>query len=174
MATTQLSTVLESLHAPPETRQYLTFTLGQEIFATGILAIKEILRYGGVTEVPMTHPCLMGVLNLRGRVVPVVDLAARLGRPPVQLGRRACVVITELTEGTTEHMEIGVVVETVRAVVEVPDSAIEPPPAFGMNLHPEHVLGVTRMEQLLIVLLDFTQIFTLEAILALTPTGEKQ
>jgi purine-binding chemotaxis protein CheW len=153
--------------APPvvllseDRRQYLTFSLGQEVFAVGILAIKEILRYGTITEVPMTHPCLVGVINLRGRVVPIIDLAVRLGREPVNIGRRTCVVITEV--GTESGiLEMGLVVDAVRAVVDIPANAVEPPPAFGIRLHSDYILGVTQQDDLFVVLLDLARILALD------------
>lgn len=153
--------------APPtilsleDRRQFLTFSLGQEVFAVGILAIKEILRYGTITEVPMTHPCLVGVINLRGRVVPIIDLAVRLGREPVNIGRRTCVVITEV--GTESGMlEMGLVVDVVRAVVDIPSAAVEPPPAFGIRLHSDYILGVTRQDDVFVVLLDLARILALD------------
>jgi len=150
------------LQAGDEVQQYLTFTLGQEIFAVGILAIKEILRYHPPTEVPMApNPWLVGVINLRGRVVPVVDLAARLGRKAVTIGRRTCIVITEIDEGDGAlHLEIGLVIDAVRAVVDIPHNEIESPPAFGVRLHPEYMIGVVRQSDLFVVLLDLRRILS--------------
>ncbi|HJW26330.1 MAG TPA: chemotaxis protein CheW, partial [Rhodocyclaceae bacterium] len=90
-------------------QQYLTFSLGEEMFAIGILAIREIIEYGQVTEVPMTPPFIRGVINLRGAVVPVVDLAVRFGRPPRDITRRTCIVIVEV-ESEKGSQEMGIVV----------------------------------------------------------------
>ncbi len=146
-------------------KQYLTFTVGKEIFAAGILTIKEILRYSAITDVPMAHPCLLGVFNLRGRVVPIVDLGLRLGRDPIGIGRRTCIVIAEVTSDNGT-MEIGIVVDAVRAVVDIPNAAIEPPPPFGMRLHADHVLGVSRMNDLFVVLLDLSKVLSKEELAA--------
>src|SRR3954463_1413129 len=86
-----------------EPAQYLTFMLAREQFAIGILAIKEIIEYQGVTEVPMMPPCVRGVINLRGAVVPVVDLPARFGRPSSAVTKRTCVVIVEAATGDGER-----------------------------------------------------------------------
>jgi len=153
-----------------EQKQYLTFTLGQETFAAGILTIKEILRYGTITSVPMTHPCLIGMINLRGRVVPVIDLAIRLGREPVQIGRRTCIVITEVENGkesNTGTLEMGIIVDTVRAVVDISNAAVDPPPAFGIRLHPDYILGVSRLNDLFVVILDLVRILAMEELAAL-------
>ncbi|CAK0756703.1 purine-binding chemotaxis protein CheW [Gammaproteobacteria bacterium] len=155
-----------------EQRQHLTFTLGKETFAVGILAIKEILRYGAPTEVPMTHPCLVGVINLRGRVVPVIDLAVRLGREPVHVGRRTCIVIIEVTNcNDSGALEMGLVVDTVRAVVDIPTISVDPPPAFGVRLHPDYMIGVTRQDGLFVVILDLNRILAMEELAALTQSA---
>ncbi|HJW26327.1 MAG TPA: chemotaxis protein CheW, partial [Rhodocyclaceae bacterium] len=92
-----------------EQQQYLTFTLDDEMFALGILRVREIIEYGHVTEVPMTPPFIRGVINLRGAVVPVVDLAVRFGRPPRDITRRTCIVIVEV-ESEKGSQEMGIVV----------------------------------------------------------------
>ena len=89
-----------------ERRQYLTFLLGREVFAIGILVIKEIIEFGDLTPVPMMPAFVRGVINLRGSVVPVIDLAARFGRQPVQRTRRTCIVIVEV-EDEGERQDAG-------------------------------------------------------------------
>lgn len=157
-----------------EQHQYLTFNLGQEIFAVGILTIKEILRYGTPTAVPMSHPCLVGVINLRGRVVPVVDLAVRLGRNSVDIGRRTCIVIIEVKNNQDSGtLEMGLIVDAVRAVIDIPNINIEPPPAFGMRLHSDYMVGVTRQSDIFIVILDLTRILAIEELVSLTKYPKK-
>src|SRR5688572_30746649 len=98
---------------------YLTFRLREETFAIGILSIKEIIEYGSLTPVPMMPRCVRGVINLRGRVVPVIDLSARFGREETIPNRRTCVVIIEVgSEG--ERQDLGVLVDAVNQVVELP------------------------------------------------------
>src|SRR5512146_387908 len=90
-----------------EAHQYLTFTLGGEMFAVGILNVKEIIEFGSLTEIPMMPPFIRGVINLRGAVVPVVDLAARFGGKPTTPGRRTGIVIVEVQQEDARH-DIGV------------------------------------------------------------------
>jgi purine-binding chemotaxis protein CheW len=116
-----------------DNRQYLTFSVGGEIFAIGILNIKEIIEYGSVTEIPMMPVFIRGVINLRGAVVPVIDLSVRFGRPATQIARRTSIVIIEVREGEV-HQDIGIVVDAVHEVLEIPASEIEPPPAFGTKI----------------------------------------
>ena len=107
--------------------QYLTFSLSGEMFGLGILNVKEIIEYGNLTEIPMMPAFIRGVINLRGSVVPVIDLAARFGGQPTAVGRRTCIVIVEVPDEDTRH-DIGIIVDAVSEVLEIPGSDIEPPP----------------------------------------------
>jgi purine-binding chemotaxis protein CheW len=127
-----------------EPSQYLTFTLANEMFGIDILSVKEIIEYGGVTDVPMMPRTVRGVINLRGAVVPVVDLLARFGQPSSAVGRRTCIVIVEKAcAGEPSHV-IGIVVDAVSAVLAIHASEIEPAPGFGIRLRPEFVLGMGK------------------------------
>src|SRR5512146_1383509 len=119
---TKQAIVAES--AAGEQQQYLTFTLGDEMFAIGILSIREIIEYGHLTEVPMTPPFIRGVINLRGAVVPVVDLAVRFDREPGETTKRTCIVIIEV-ESAKGRQEMGLVVDAVSEVLEIPPQDIE-------------------------------------------------
>ena len=127
-----------------ESGQYLTFMLGSEVFAIGILAIKEIIEYGDLTQVPMMPDCVRGVINLRGAVVPVMDLAVRFGKTPAAVSKRTCIVIVETErEGTREV--IGVVVDAVNAVLDIAREDIEPPPSFGPRISTEFIEGLGKV-----------------------------
>src|SRR5690348_13064725 len=121
-------------------QQYLSFLLGGELFAMGILSIREIIEYDGVTDVPMMPPCVRGVINLRGAVVPVVDLSSRFGRGPATIGRRSCIVIVDAA-AQEEHQVIGVLVDAVNAVLDIDPADIEPPPSFGARLRGDFIAG---------------------------------
>ena len=136
-----------------ETGQYLTFMLGGEVFALGILNIKEIIEYGNLTEVPMMPSFIRGVINLRGRVVPVIDLAARFGRGVTTVARRTSIVIIEVSnivhteEGDiTESQDIGVMVDAVNEVVDIDAAEIEPAPSFGARIRPEFISGMAKRQ----------------------------
>ncbi len=136
-----------------EPAQYLTFLLAQEQFAIGILAIKEIIEYHGVTEVPMMPPSVRGVINLRGAVVPVVDLLARFGRASSPPTKRTCVVIVEVSAGTERHT-VGLVVDAVNEVIDIAAADIEPPPSFGARLRSDFIQGVGKVRGKFVLLLD--------------------
>ena len=105
--------------AAEETQQYLTFVLAGEVFAMGILAIKEIIGHANLTEVPMMPDYVRGVINLRGAVVPVIDLSVRFGKPASPVTKRTCIVIIEIVASGERHV-FGVVVDAVNAVLDIP------------------------------------------------------
>lgn len=143
--------------------QYLTFTLGEEMFAIGILAIREIIEYGHLTEVPMTPPFIRGVINLRGAVVPVIDLAVRFGRETGALTKRTCIVIIE-TESASQHQQMGIVIDSVSEVLEIPDADIEPAPEFGGQLRTDFISGMGKVGGKFVVLLDMNKVLSLDEV----------
>lgn len=147
--------------------QYLTFQLGGEMFAVGILNIKEIIEYGSVTEIPMVPPFIRGVINLRGAVVPVIDLASRFGGKRSEVSRRTCIVIIELTEGE-ERQDIGVVVDSVSEVLEIPASEIEPPPAFGARIRADFIEGMGKVNGKFVIILDVAKVLSVDEIASLS------
>jgi purine-binding chemotaxis protein CheW len=140
--------------------QYLTFMLAGEVFAIGILAIKEIIEYQNLTEVPMMPACVRGVINLRGAVVPVMDLLARFGRPSSPVTKRSCIVIVEvMVDG--EAQVIGVVVDAVNEVLEIAPADIEPPPAFGARIRGDFIQGMGKVKGKFVILLNVSQALSL-------------
>lgn len=152
--------------AAQDVEQYLTFLLGGEAFAIGILRIKEIIEYTGLTPVPLMPSCVRGVINLRGAVVPVVDLAARFGRTPVRVTRRTCIVIVEV-EGDGERQDIGVTVDAVSAVLDIPRADIEAAPSFGAGIRPDMIHGMARIDGRFVIILDMDRVLSEGEIAAL-------
>ena len=143
--------------------QYLTFMLSGEPFAIGILCIKEIIEYSGLTEVPMMPACIRGVINLRGAVVPVLDLSVRFGKPPSPITKKTCIVIVEVHTGEESH-DMGVVVDAVNAVLEIPRSEIEPPPAFGAKIRTDFIEGMGKVNGHFVILLNVNQVLSIDEI----------
>jgi purine-binding chemotaxis protein CheW len=154
-----------------EPSQYLTFMLGGETFAIGILGIKEIIEYAGLTEVPMMPACVRGVINLRGAVVPVVDLLARFGREPAAVTKRTCIVIVE-TETRGERQVIGAVVDAVNEVLEIAPSEIEPAPAFGARLRSDFIAGMGKVRGKFVIILDADQVLAIDELGAVEPVAQ--
>ncbi len=144
-----------------EEAQYLTFLLGNEMFAMDILGIKEIIEYGSLTTVPMMPEFIRGVINLRGAVVPVVDLSARFVRPATEVTRRTCIVIIEAdNEGETQ--DIGVVVDAVSEVLEIAAANIEPAPSFGAKIRADFISGMGKVKDKFVIILDADKVLSVD------------
>ena len=149
--------------------QYLTFALGGEMFAVGILNVKEIIEYGNLTEIPMMPTFIRGVINLRGSVVPVIDLAARFGGSPAELGKRTYIVIVEVADADTQH-DIGIMVDAVSEVLDIPASEIEPPPSFGAKIRADFIFGMGKVDGKFVIILNINKVLSIEEIAQLTGT----
>lgn len=147
--------------------QYLTFSLGGEMFAVGILNVKEIIEYGHLTEIPMMPKFIRGVINLRGSVVPVIDLSARFGGKATEVCRRTCIVIVEVTDEDTRH-DIGIMVDAVSEVLDIPSGEIEPPPAFGARIRADFIFGMGKVNGRFVIILNISKVLSVEEIAQLT------
>ena len=145
-------------------QQYLTFMLGGETFAIGILAIKEIIEYGQLTEVPRMPDFIRGVINLRGAVVPVIDLKARFSNRLTEVARRTCIVIIEVQSGDDETQDIGILVDAVNEVLEIPQPDIEPPPSFGAAIESRFINGMGKVNDKFVIILDIAHILMIDEI----------
>ncbi|WP_153112030.1 chemotaxis protein CheW [Propionivibrio limicola] len=150
--------------------QYLTFSLAGEMFALGILNVKEIIEYGHLTEVPMMPAFVRGVINLRGSVVPVIDLSARFGSKSTEVTRRTCIIIVEVFDGEVRH-DIGVLVDAVSEVLEIPGREIEPPPSFGARIRADFIAGMGKVDGKFVIILNIDKVLSVEEITLLT-SGE--
>lgn len=141
--------------------QYLTFMLGGEMFAIPILNIKEIIEYGHLTTVPMMPEFIRGVINLRGSVVPVIDLSARFGRVSTEITRRTCIVIIEISSDD-ELQDIGVVVDTVNEVLEIPAQEVEPAPSFGAVIRTDFIHGMGKINGKFVIILNVNHVLSMD------------
>jgi len=148
--------------------QFLTFELNSEVYGIDILNIREIIDYGNITKVPMMSEFIAGVINLRGSVVPVVDLALRFSQTPSVRTKRSSIVILEL-EFDEQKLEIGVTVDVVNEVLEIISSDIEPAPSFGTKIRTDFIRGMGKVEEKLLVLLE---IDTILSVAELSVVGE--
>jgi purine-binding chemotaxis protein CheW len=137
--------------------QYLTFRMAGEEYAIGIRRVREIIQLDAVTRVPSAPAWIRGVVNLRGGVVPVVDLAVKFGMEPAALTRWTCLVIVEARFGG-ESVVTGLLADTVSQVMELGEGDIEPPPSFGTRLGGDHLLGMARQGSRFALLLDIDRI----------------
>ena len=133
--------------------QYLTFTLGEEVFAMDIRTVREIIQCPPMTAVPLMPSFMRGVINLRGAVVPVIDLQARFGRPAARIGKKTCIVIFDAVR-SGERVELGLLVDAVSAVIEIAASAIEPPPDFGALVRRDFIRGMGKVASRFVIILE--------------------
>ncbi|MDG0024797.1 chemotaxis protein CheW [Trinickia sp. Y13] len=154
-----------------EPAQVLTFVLAGELYGIGILSIKEIISYTALTTVPMMPSFARGVINLRGAVVPVVDLLARFGKPSSEVTKRTCIVIVEV-QMQGERQDIGIVVDAVNEVLDIPASEIEPPPAFGSSIRADFIQGMGKVRGRFVILLALEQVMSTNDMLALQSAAE--
>jgi purine-binding chemotaxis protein CheW len=136
-----------------ERTQYLSFALCGEEYAVDILRVKEIIEHGALTRVPAMPAAVRGVINLRGRVVPVVDLAARFGLPEREVTRRSCIVMVELTDDG-ESVVVGIVADAVSQVLDLAETDIEPPPSFGTAIGARFIRGMAETGHKFVIILD--------------------
>jgi purine-binding chemotaxis protein CheW len=154
--------------------QYLTFLIRGEEHAVPVLRVREIIEYETVTRVPSTPAYVRGVINLRGAVLPVVDLAAKLGHPLSEPTRTTCIVVVEARLGD-ELVSVGVLADAVSQVVDIAAAAIEPAPAFGTGAPVELLAGVGKLDGRLVLVLDLDRVLSpVEAreVAAVTEAGE--
>ena len=139
--------------------KYLTFTMAGEEYGIGILKIKEIIGMMPITSVPQTPEFVKGVINLRGKVIPVVDLRLRFGMEEIEYTERTCIIVVEI-EGPTGMVMIGIVVDAVSEVLNIKGEEIEDTPTFGAKLDTEYILGMAKMEGGVKILLDIDRVLS--------------
>jgi len=141
--------------------QYLTFLLGTETFALDIRSVREIIQYCPMTSVPLMPNFVRGVINLRGAVVPVIDLHARFGRPSAAVGKKTCIVIFDCVRDN-ERIELGLLVDAVSEVLDIAADAIEPPPNFGTSVRRDFIRGMGKLDSRFVIILEPDKAFDVD------------
>jgi purine-binding chemotaxis protein CheW len=139
--------------------KYLTFTLAGEEYGIGILKIKEIIGMMAITSVPQTPKFVKGVINLRGKVIPVVDLRLRFAMDAIDYNERTCIIVVEIGGRGTDFV-IGIVVDSVSEVLNIKSEDIEDTPTFGTRLNTDYILGMAKMEGKVKILLDIDAVLS--------------
>jgi purine-binding chemotaxis protein CheW len=142
-----------------ETTQYLTFILGDETFSLDIGRVREVLDYTIVTRVPRMPDYLQGVINLRGSVVPVIDLRRRFGMPPLSVSVNTCIIIVEATVNGV-GVVLGLLADSVQEVIELERGCIQPAPRIGTRLDAGFIKGIGRQDDRFIIILDIDRVFS--------------
>jgi purine-binding chemotaxis protein CheW len=141
--------------------QYLTFSLGDEVFAIDIRTVREIIQFGAITAVPMMPEFVRGVINLRGAVVPVIDMQVRFARERLQVGKKTCIVIFDsIMDG--EKVELGLMVDAVSEVIDIAQSSIETPPQFGTTIQRDFIRGMGKVDGEFVVIVEPNKALSIE------------
>lgn len=148
-----------------EQTQFLTFLLAEESYAVTILRVREIIEHDTVTRVPNTPPSIRGVINLRGAVVPVVDLAVRFGLRDSRVTKRTCVIIVEVEVGG-DRLVMGLMADAVSQVIDLLPADIEPPPAFGTRVRVDFLKGLGKIGKKFVLILDIDRVLSSEEVRA--------
>jgi purine-binding chemotaxis protein CheW len=147
-----------------QAKQYLSFSVADEQYAIDVLHVREITQYGRLTRVPAAPACVRGVMNLRGAVVPVVDLAVKLGLPESRVTKLTCVVIVDVAV-SEETTPMGILADSVSQVIDLGPADIEPPPPFGTRIRAEYLSGLGRVDGAFLVILDVDRLLSIDDLL---------
>ena len=153
------------------TNQYLTFRLGEEVFGLQIAKVREVLDYTSVTRVPQTPAFMRGVINLRGTVVPVVDMRLKFGLEETDWTVNTCIIIVEV-ELDNETTILGALADSVQEVMELGPEQIEPAPKIGTRLKTEFIKGMGKVAEKFVILLNIDRVFSSEELVLVTDMQE--
>jgi purine-binding chemotaxis protein CheW len=159
-----------SVSSITESRQYLTFRLGEEAFALDVSNVREILEFTTVTKVPKTPDYMRGVINLRGSVVPVLDMRLKFGLTETESTINTCIIVVEVSF-ERENTIIGALVDSVQEVFELEPDQIEPAPRIGTQLKTEFIKGMGKRDDRFIIMLDINRVFSSEELFMVQGTG---
>jgi len=153
--------------------QYLTFTLGDEVYALDIASVREVLEYTSITKVPRTPGYIRGVINLRGRAVPVVDVRLKFDMPETERTVDTCIIIVEVKLGGEETV-IGALADSVKEVMDIEPGDIEPTPRMGTSIRADFIRGIGKHGEEFIILLDIDKVFSEEELIHLASASDAQ
>jgi purine-binding chemotaxis protein CheW len=154
------------------TSQYLTFKLGDEVFALDIGKVREVLDFTLIAKVPQTPDFMLGVINLRGTVVPVVDMRLKLAMTETETTVNTCIIIVEI-EIDAEVTVLGALVDSVQEVMDLDPDQIEPPPRIGTRLNTKFIKGMGKREEKFLIILDVDKVFSADELAVALDMGEE-
>lgn len=156
---------MSALQSQTTQAQYLTFHLLDEEYAIGILQVREIIEFTPITKIPSTPIWIQGVINLRGAVVPVIDLKVKLGFAETTVTKRTCIIIVE-TRLDNELTLMGIIADSVDQVIDLSDADIEPPPSFGASIKVKYLLGMGKVGHKFVLILDLNNLLSTNELMA--------
>ena len=149
--------------------KYLTFTLGDETYGVDILKVREIIGIMDITHVPQTSGFVEGVINLRGKVIPVVDLRLKVGMPEAERTDQTCIIVVDIGD-----VEMGVIVDRVSEVMDIMPGDIEDPPSFGAQVNTDYILGMGKSNGKVTILLDISKLLSQSDTACITSTASSE
>ncbi|MBN1603068.1 MAG: purine-binding chemotaxis protein CheW [Chitinispirillaceae bacterium] len=164
---------METITAIKESGQYLTFQLGDELFAFDVLRTNEVLEVTQVTRIPGANDAMIGVINLRGSVVPVIDLRKRLNMPQKERTVDTSIIIIDTDYGD-EKITLGVLVDAAKQVIMLDKTQLEPPPKVGMKMNIEYITAIGKHDNNFIILLNSDRIFSEKELIAAVEVRDVQ
>jgi purine-binding chemotaxis protein CheW len=174
MTTAATTTVTSSSPTRANQSKFLTFRLGNEDYGIEILRVREIIGMLDITPLPHAPAHIKGVVNLRGRIIPVVDLRTQFGMPATEQTPQTCIVFVEVTTPDgADRFPIGTVVDSVNEVLSIPADAIEPAPQFGCNIRTDFILGMGKIKDRVFILLDIDHALAANEIAALNAASRQ-
>lgn len=153
-------------------QKLLTFSLGSEGYGVSILKVKEIIGMMDITPIPRTPEFVKGVINLRGKIIPVMDLRTKFGMPQQQYDERTCIIVAEVLVHGMQKL-LGIVVDMVSEVVTISADQIEPPPEYGNNVEHSAILGIGKIKDRVVIILDIDEVFTSDELIKLIETAKE-
>jgi len=172
MATSILTPIEATAKADPRAGKYLVFHLGEEEFGIQVQKVREIMGVQDITQVPQTPPHVKGVINLRGKVIPVVDLRLKFDMPTKEYTHRTCIIVVQVS-GPRGTMLMGVVVDGVAEVLQVAGADVEDTPSFGKEVEVPYIMGLAKLKGKVKILLDIDQVMTARELARLDLTAAK-
>ncbi len=141
--------------------KFLTFCLGTEEYGVEILRVREIIGIIDITPLPQTPEYVMGVINLRGKIIPVIALRTKFGLPSVEYTEQTCIIVIEVSaDAEADQFSVGVIVDTVSEVLEISREQVEPAPDFGCRINTNYILGMGKVAERVVILLDINKVMT--------------
>jgi len=164
MSATSDNSELKSSLSPALAGKYLTFVLGDEYYGIGVLKIREIIRMLDITPVPQMPEYVRGVVNLRGKIIPVVDLRMRFRLAKAETSERTCIIVVQVDLASGAKTQMGLVVDAVEEVVQLQVSDLEETPNFGARLQSDYILAMAKIRGKVKTLLDIDRVVTADAL----------
>lgn len=166
---TNVATVVRNEKINTKEGKYLTFSLADEEYGIGILKVKEIIGMITITAIPQTPPHIKGVVNLRGKIIPVIDLRLKFGLPAMEYTERTCIIVMEISK-ENGHILIGILVDSVSEVLNIKGVDIEDTPNFGTDLNTDYILGMAKTGGKIKILLDIDRVMNADDVALLEKT----